>query len=129
LTNWCKSGAFAKKKSLAKLAQQADISVSSARTATKLPNLCPYKNNTNAFITAKKPSCKDKFFKLVIQSVNKGTLHPQLLFYTDETWFHLNRHLNMHNNLCWSSENPRVLHEARHFMVQKLFDVESVQGK
>jgi hypothetical protein len=52
------------RKSLAKLAQEADVSVSSARTATELLKLRPYKM-TSAFITTKRLSYNENCLQLV----------------------------------------------------------------
>jgi hypothetical protein len=51
-------------KSLVKLVHQADISIFSARTATKLLKLCPHKI-TSSFIATKRLFYKDKFLQLV----------------------------------------------------------------
>jgi hypothetical protein len=52
------------RKSLAKLAREADVLVSSARTTTKLLKLHPYKIKS-ACIATKRPNCKDTFLQVV----------------------------------------------------------------
>jgi hypothetical protein len=85
-----------RRKSLAKLVQEADVLVSSARTVRELLKLCTHKV-THAFIATKRPSCRINFCSWFIQSVNEGALDPQLLFFTAEAWFYLNGDVNMYN--------------------------------
>jgi len=42
--------------------------------------------------------------------VNDGVLDPQLVFFSDETWFHLHGRVNSQNNQYWSSANPGLIH-------------------
>jgi hypothetical protein len=93
-------------KSLAKLPQQADVSVSSARTTTKLLKLSLYKIPQVHALQLRDSATRIHFCNWFIQSVNEGTLDPQLLFFTNEIWFHLNGRMNMHDNQYWSSEKP-----------------------
>jgi hypothetical protein len=65
------------RKSLAKLAQQADVSVSSV-TATKLLKLCHNKITRVYSLQPTDPATRIHFCNWFIQSVS--TLHPQLLF-------------------------------------------------
>lgn len=71
---------YSSRKPLANLAQQADISVSSTRTATKLFKLHPYKMTYMHSLQPRDPAKNIHFYKWFIQSVNEGTLDPQLLF-------------------------------------------------
>jgi hypothetical protein len=45
------------------------------------------------------------------QSVYDGMVVPDLVFYTDEAWFHLSDYANSQNNRYWSAENPHSIHE------------------
>jgi len=41
--------------------------------------------------------------------MNVGILDPQLLFFSDEAWFHLHRRVNFQINGYWSSVNPKLV--------------------
>jgi hypothetical protein len=41
--------------------------------------------------------------------MNVGILDPQLLFFSDEAWFHLHRRVNFQINGYWSSLNPKLV--------------------
>jgi hypothetical protein len=69
------------RKSLAKPAQQADVSVSSTRTTTKLPKLHQYKITQVHSLQPRDPAAtRINVCNWFIQSVNDGTLDPQLLY-------------------------------------------------
>jgi hypothetical protein len=36
----------------------------------------------------------------------------QLIFFSDEAWFHLQGYINMQNNRYWSSQNPHLTLEV-----------------
>jgi hypothetical protein len=38
-------------------------------------------------------------------------MNPQLAFFSDEQWFHLQGYINMQNNHYWSSQNPFLTHK------------------
>jgi hypothetical protein len=46
------------------------------------------------------------------QSVVEGEIDPQLTFFSDETWFHLQGDINMQNDRYFSSQNPHLTHEG-----------------
>jgi hypothetical protein len=71
-------------RSLVKLAQQTDVSVSSARTATKLLKLCPYKITQVHSLQTRDAATRINFYNWFIQSVNEGTLDPQFFFSSDK---------------------------------------------
>jgi hypothetical protein len=35
---------------------------------------------------------------------------PNLVFYTDEAWFHLSGYVTSQNNRYWRAENPHSIH-------------------
>jgi hypothetical protein len=44
--------------------------------------------------------------------VEEEEIDPQLTFFSDEAWFHLQRYINTENNRYWSSQNPHLTHEV-----------------
>jgi hypothetical protein len=52
------------------------------------------------------------FCSWFLQSVIKGEIDPQLTFFSDEAWFHLQGYINMQNNRYWNSKNPHLTHKA-----------------
>jgi hypothetical protein len=46
------------------------------------------------------------------ESVFNGLLGPELMSYSDQTWFILRGYVNSHGNRYWSKENPRSGHEV-----------------
>jgi hypothetical protein len=65
------------RKSLARLVQQDDISVSSARTATKLLKLCPYKITHVHLLQPRELATRIHFCSWFVQAVNECMLDPQ----------------------------------------------------
>ncbi|PSN44344.1 hypothetical protein C0J52_11114, partial [Blattella germanica] len=76
-------------KSLSKLAQQVDVSVSSVWNATKLLKFKPYKIGRVHKLFETDYEQRLRFCKKYLQSMNDGRLDPQMLFCTDKAWFHL----------------------------------------
>jgi hypothetical protein len=85
------------RKTLKRLAQETGMSKSSARRATQLLKLGPH--------------CS-RAIQWFLQSVVEGEIDPQLAFFSDESWFHLQGYINTQNNRYWSSQNPRVTREV-----------------
>jgi hypothetical protein len=51
----------------------------------------------------------------MLKNVHNGLVEPQLLFITDEAYFHLTGYVNSQNARFWSDENPHaVLHIPLH---------------
>jgi hypothetical protein len=48
----------------------------------------------------------------------KGEIDPQLTFFSNEEWFHLQGYINTQNNRYWSPQNPHLTHEASHHPVK-----------
>jgi hypothetical protein len=69
------------RKSLTKLAQQADVLVSSARTAAELLKLCPYKITQVHLLQPRDLATRINFCNWCIQSVNEGTLAPYIYIF------------------------------------------------
>ena len=83
-------------KSIPKLAQQVGISESSAYRATKLLKL-PYKCASVHSLKQGDPVSRMHYCERFHSSVNGGLIDPQLLFFSDEAWSHLNGRVNTHN--------------------------------
>jgi inhibitor of nuclear factor kappa-B kinase subunit alpha len=47
----------------------------------------------------------------MLKNVHDGLVDPQLLFITDEAYFHLSGYVNSQNTRIWSDENPRSVHQ------------------
>ena len=93
-------------KSIPKLAQQVGISESSAPRATKLLKLKPYKCTSVHSLKHGEPVSRLHYCEWFHFPVNDGLIDPQLLFFSDEAWFHLNGRVNTHKCRYWNSENP-----------------------
>jgi hypothetical protein len=48
-----------------------------------------------------------------LESVVEGEIDPQLTFFSDEAWFHLQGYINTQNILYWSSQNPHFTHNVQ----------------
>jgi hypothetical protein len=58
------------------------------------------------------PASRVRFCSWLLQSVIKGEINPQLTFFYDEAWFHLQGYINTQNNCYWGSQNPHLTHEV-----------------
>jgi hypothetical protein len=88
------------------------VSKSSARTATQLLKLRPYKTTVIHALQPHDSVSMLRFCSWFLQSVIKGEIDPRLTFLSDEARFHLQGYINMQNNRYWSSKNPHLTHEA-----------------
>jgi Asp-tRNA(Asn)/Glu-tRNA(Gln) amidotransferase B subunit len=100
------------RKSLARLAQQAQVSEKTACRATKNLHLWPYRI-TQVQVTEegnyrRRAHCCNWF----LQALHDGVLDPKLTFFTDEAWFHLSGYINAQNNRYWSSINLKQMFEV-----------------
>jgi hypothetical protein len=94
------------RKSLARLAQQAQVSKTAWR-ATKNLHLQPYKI-TQVHVTEEGDyGRRTHFCNWFLQAVHDSVLDPKFTFFTVEAWFHLSGYINAQNNRYWSSINPR----------------------
>jgi hypothetical protein len=100
------------RKSLKRLTQETGVSKSSARTATQLLKLRPYKITAIHALQLRDPTRRVHFFSWFLQSVVLGKIDPQFTFFSDEPCFHLQGYINTQNNRYWSSQIPRVTHEV-----------------
>jgi hypothetical protein len=100
------------RKSLKRLAQQTRVSKSSVRTATQLLKLGAYKTTVIHTLQPRDAAGRVRFYSWFLQSVVGGEVNPQLTFFSDEAWFHLQGYINTRNNRYWNSQNPHLTHEA-----------------
>jgi hypothetical protein len=47
----------------------------------------------------------------MLKNVHDGLIDPQLLFITDEAYFHLSGYVNIQNTRIWSDENLHSVHQ------------------
>jgi hypothetical protein len=59
------------------------------------------------------PASTVHFCSWFLQSVVKGEIDPQLAFFSDEAWFHLQGYINTQNNRYWNSQNPHLTLEVK----------------
>jgi hypothetical protein len=88
------------------------VSKSSARTATQLLKLRPYKIKVIHAIQLRDTAIRVHICSWFLQSVVEGEIDQQLTFFSDEEWFHLQGYKNTQNNRYWSSQNPNLTHEV-----------------
>jgi hypothetical protein len=48
----------------------------------------------------------------MLKNVHDGLVDPQLLFITDEAYFHLSGYVNSQHTRIWSDENPHAVHQT-----------------
>jgi hypothetical protein len=70
------------------LAQETSVLLGSAFTATKLIEFCPYKITVVHELKQPAFAARIGFCSWLLQNVHDGIVDPQLLFMTDEAWFH-----------------------------------------
>jgi hypothetical protein len=102
----------APRKSLKCQAQETEVLKSSARMTTQLLKLIPYKTTVNLTLQPHNSASRVCFCSWFLQSVVEGEIDPQLTFFSNEAWFHLQGYINMQNNHYWSSQNPHLTHKA-----------------
>jgi hypothetical protein len=76
------------RKSLKHLAQETGVSKSSARRATQLLKVRPYKRTVIHALQPLDPASRIHFCSWFLQSIFNGEIDLQLTFFCDETWFH-----------------------------------------
>jgi hypothetical protein len=99
------------RKSLKHLAQETGMSKSSARMGTQLLKLRPYKTTVIHALQPCNPASRFHFCNWFLQSVLECEIDLQLIFFSDEACFCLQRYINMQNNHYWSSQNPHLTHK------------------
>jgi hypothetical protein len=88
------------------------VSKSSARTATQLLKLRPYKTTIIHSLQPRDSASMVCFCSWFLQSVVEGEIDLQLTLFSDEAWFHLQGYINTQNNCYWSSQNPHLTHDT-----------------
>jgi hypothetical protein len=99
-------------KSLARLAQQAQVLKTTAWKATENLHLRLYKITHVHVIEECDYGRRTHFCNWFLQAVHDGVLDPKLTFFTNEAWFHLSEYINAQNNRYWSSINPKQTSEV-----------------
>jgi hypothetical protein len=94
-------------KSLKRLAQETEVSKSSASREIQLLKLRLYKIEIHTLQPCN-PANRVHFCNWFLQSVIKGEIDPQLTFSSNEAWFHLQGYINTQNNRYWNSKNPHL---------------------
>jgi hypothetical protein len=100
------------RKSLARLAQQAQLSKTTAWRATKNLHVRPCKITQVQVIEEGDYGRRTHFRNWFLQAVHDGILDPKLTCFTDEAWFHLSWYINAQINRYWSSINPKQTFEV-----------------
>jgi hypothetical protein len=101
------------RKSLKRLAQETGMSKSSARMATQLLKLGPYKTTIIHDLHPHDPVSRVHFCSWFLQSVVKSEIYLQLTLFSDVARFYLQEYINMQNNYYWNSQNPYLTHEVK----------------
>jgi hypothetical protein len=80
--------------------------------ATQSLKLRPYITGVIRSLQPRDPASRVHVFNSFLQSVVEGEIDPQLIFLSDEAWFHLQGYKNTQNNRYWNSENRHLTHEV-----------------
>jgi hypothetical protein len=88
------------------------VSEPSARTSAQLLKLRPYETAVIHALQLRDPAIRVHFCSWFLHSVVEGEIDPQLTFFSDEAWFHMQGYINTQNNRYWSSENSLITHEV-----------------
>jgi hypothetical protein len=86
------------------------VSKSSARTATQLLKLRPYK--TTVIQALQRSSSQCSFLQLFSTVCCLAWDRSALTYFSYEAWFHLQGYINTQNNRYWRSQNPHLTHEV-----------------
>jgi hypothetical protein len=82
------------------------------RRATQLLKPRPYKPTVIHTLQLRDLASRVHFCSRTLQSVFKSKIDPQLTFFSDETWFHLQGYISTQIFRYWSSQNPPLTHEV-----------------
>jgi hypothetical protein len=85
------------RKSLRRLAQDTGVLLGSAFTTTKLIKFRQYKIAVVDKLKQPDFAARIGFCNWLLQNVRDGIVDPQLLFMTDEAWFHVSGRVNAQN--------------------------------
>jgi hypothetical protein len=97
---------YTPRKSLKRLAQETGVLKPSARMTRKLLKFRPYKTTVIHALQPGDPASRVHFCSRFLQSVVGGEIDPQLTFFSDEAWFHLQGYINTRN-----SRKPYLTHD------------------
>jgi hypothetical protein len=100
-------------KSLRRLSQQVEISISSVYRIVKRDlRLYPYKIQLVQTLMPNDYSERIQFSQWLLQSVSENSSFIENLFMSDEAHFTLSGCVNKQNCRFWASTNPHLLHES-----------------
>ena len=99
-------------KSLRKLAQQHDIGFATAHKAIRRQlKVFPYKITAVQEMKTTDHEKRLHYSRWFNQFIKENTADAlDVIFFTDEAWFHLSGYVNSQNSRLWSSDNPHSLH-------------------
>jgi hypothetical protein len=83
---------------LGDIAQETGVSKCSARMATQLLKLRPYKTTVIHALQLRDSASRVRFCNWFLQSVIEDEINAQLTFFSDEAWFHLQGYMNTHRS-------------------------------
>ena len=86
--------------------------------ATKLLKLKLYKITIVQRFLSADTAQKLHYCMWFLTSVHDEIVDLNLVFYSDEPWFHLNRYGNSQNSRYWYAENPHVLRQIPLYYVK-----------
>jgi hypothetical protein len=95
------------------LAHESGVSKSSARTATELLKLRPYKTTAIQALKPRDPAIIVHSCSWFLQSVVVGESSPNLIFFFYEAWLHLQGYINTQNNRYCSSQTQHLTHPMK----------------
>jgi hypothetical protein len=98
------------RKSLRRLSQETGVPVGSVSKETKLITFRPYRVRVVHELKPVDAPQSIRFCKWMLKNVHDGLVDPQLLFITDEAYFHLSGYVNSQSTRIWSDENPHAVH-------------------
>jgi hypothetical protein len=102
------------RKSLRWFSQKTGVSIGCASKATKLTKFRPYRIRVvHAFKPVDAPQ-RIRFCNWMLKNMHDGLVDPQLLFITDEAYFHLSGYVNSQSTRIWSDDNP---HEVQQILL------------
>jgi hypothetical protein len=73
-----------------------------ARRATQLLKLTPYNTTIIHTLQPRDPASRVHLCSYFVQHVVEGEIDQQLILFSDEAWFHLQRYINILNNRYWT---------------------------
>jgi hypothetical protein len=100
------------RKSLNRPAQETGVSKCGARAETQLMKLRSYKPTLIHALQPRDTASRVNFCIWFLQSVVEGEIDPQLTFFSDEAWLHLQGYISTQDNRYWSSQNPHLTHQG-----------------